>query len=191
MLQAIYDLLRNADWSVEDFKRALAGDDNRGTVFVKREKPEWYEEIGGADPSNSAFQYYSGDCTLIGCTNENVVSFYNGAFSSGDQWLKVVTVHELGHAWDSASDDRISGEFMDYVGAGYKQKCGPGYCDEYYDPGKAIPLTDHGAKNHYEDFAESVAAAVYPNYHLFRGQLEKSGKRINYVNRQFAKFRNK
>jgi hypothetical protein len=74
-------------------------------------------------------------------------------------------VHELAHAWDFAHGTRLSLGLKNYVGAHrVLRKQTTEHGGEYrYDPGVWPPPAGIDlAFNRFEDFAESVAAFVYP-----------------------------
>lgn len=93
-----------------------------------------------------------------------------------DQWT---VVHEIAHAWDHAHNSRLSKGLEEYTGGftslskpyGFQQWCLsydpynelPGCNDAGYFYGGIPPVTSDINFNRAEDFAESVAAYVFPN----------------------------
>jgi RHS repeat-associated protein len=91
-----------------------------------------------------------------------------------DQWT---VVHELGHAWDHKNGSSLSRGLETYTGGytiskpyGFAEYCAvndpynelPGCNKSGYFYGGIPPVTSGTGFNRYEDFAESVAAYVFP-----------------------------
>jgi RHS repeat-associated protein len=193
VLMGLHDLLDKARWSYGDFQHAMGMDDFIGRDSLifdnrRREGASFAGSLAGADATkHSAYEYSIGAA--------HVVEFYEGAFTGDALWLQVVTVHEVAHALDDASSGALSRGMMAVTGGRDEVtgvSCGPGgVCGartKYTtDPARGRPLSGHGGDSSYEDFAEAVAAWVYPTYGEFRDNYSKSGDRIPYVERRLRK----
>jgi RHS repeat-associated protein len=146
VLDGIEKLLTEAHWSVEEFKFAMGiegpGISNPRKLVLARVKE---------DRKNDAFESYDWQ------HNANRIEFYNGAFGTNNTGR--VAVHELAHAMDSSSGDMWSAWLAGATGSGL------GLSSEWpfvrYNAKE--PVSEYGGTNWYEDFAESVAATVYPD----------------------------
>ena len=83
-------------------------------------------------------------------------------------FTKWPVVHELGHAWDGVNGWRLSRDMQEELGAGFARptrhlfdRNNPA---DWYDPGDGPPPCGLDQNfNRKEDFAEAVAAFVYPD----------------------------
>ena len=187
-LQGVRDLAAAAGWSPTDFRNAMGGHEGRTTLFVYEEHYTVGEQLGGADERrNPSFEYYDG---ILG-QNHNVIAFIGSAMRSAkpeDRRYRVV--HELAHAWDSSSHDHLGYDLAHTTHSQWiptsANPNNPGY---KYAPG------DRAVSGYYtneqEDFAESVAATVYPHYSAFVliPGLHGTDSRINFVQQQFQNYR--
>lgn len=85
---------------------------------------------------------------------------------TNQNYINYTTIHEFGHVWDMRTGFRLSSEMSRVVDTHY--------CDPYagwpcfYDAtkkGKEPPVGDYAASNAREDWAESFAVYIDPNYH--------------------------
>lgn len=92
------------------------------------------------------------------------ITFYNGTFSNPDGATWVV-VHELAHVWDAAQNGSISSGLQERTGStGFVRRKNDGTCA--WGPlcytAKGTTASGYGGADAREDWAESVAATVYP-----------------------------
>jgi len=98
------------------------------------------------------------------------IVYTNFGFSNKD-YIIYVTIHEFGHVWDIRSGFRLSAEMSRVVGTYYCDPYGGWPC--YYDvfkgqeppPGKPNLYDNYAGSNAREDWAESFATYVDPNYY--------------------------
>jgi RHS repeat-associated protein len=165
MLQGVQDIRKVANWTPEDFARAMGGVDLvRGAC--------------GGPNCNWYGVHYSG-----GWQRSTIVMF-DLAFNSGAATAMYTIVHELAHVWDYISGRRLSNGLMRSTGGTYSCNL-LGKC-KYNWEGK--PASEYAKGNQREDWAESVAATVYPTYERFtdRGVNRMDDTRRNFVQNQFA-----
>lgn len=145
VLEAIHKMMSVAGWDVDDFKDAM-GMLNGGTLVFRREAE--------AVSSDGALSYV--DSAPIGNTT---LHFYGATFHHRETAL-YATVHELAHAWDKAHAWSYSRDLMDKTNSVHYWET-RGYVPflKYYQGG--VSASDYAKTNEREDFAETVAAAVF------------------------------
>lgn len=110
-------------------------------------------------------------------------------------------VHELGHVWDFESNQKLRKELVEKTGGGTVDPKDPSYsypswciqwsqtddyelpgCNKYgYYYGGVPPVTSGKGFNSGQDFAESVAAYVYPGIAWGRVDKQLSGYKKKYT----------
>jgi len=88
-------------------------------------------------------------------------------------FTKWTVVHELGHAWDAVNGWQMSKDMQTAMGSGFAHPIlhffDPDNSAYWYDPGQGPPPCGVDANfNRKEDFAEAVAAYVYPDEALLK-----------------------
>jgi hypothetical protein len=77
----------------------------------------------------------------------------------GPKWA---TVHELAHYWDWTTGGDLSSRLVNETGGKYKKFLFWSHYEWGGFPPKGLDSNDPGSFNPFEDFAESVAAYIYP-----------------------------
>ena len=157
-LNGVQRLLHAANWSIADFKFAMGIALGTRLYFERVRRADQYaaETIVIPDPSAA---------NGVGV----VVTFYNGAFADTIARRQrnspgVVTVHELAHVWDINSGCVLSAGLYKATGGYYDFPFVPG---GKYHPGGTAP-SGYAGTDQFEDFAESVAAALFPESKRFQ-----------------------
>jgi RHS repeat-associated protein len=151
ILEAINDLMSAGQWSVATFK-ANMGIATGGTIDLIR---------GGKHPKN--WFAAVNDKDLLHANQS--ITFYDDLFDQGKDKVKFYAVHEFAHIWDNAQGRSLSADLQDYTGStGFRRNWPIGSCNfgtACYTP-KGNTVTGYGRADAMEDWAETVAASVYP-----------------------------
>ena len=98
-----------------------------------------------------------------GAYSINNVILPNNVFSIHDDWAKGQIVHELAHVWDTRQTPPF---YLSYA-MNLRTKYFVSYCDGFWEncpPASEPPPDDYAAQNEREDFAQSFAYCMYPNF---------------------------
>jgi len=137
ILEGTNDFMKWAGWDAKEFRGEM------GRINLER-KSEMTDDKG-----NTAETWTFGVSSKI--------DFYAGAFGSDRDWTKATVVHELSHVWDGLTQ-RMSTGMTRATGS---VSSGIPFINESYIPKGAI-ARGYAGDNQREDWAESVAAMVYP-----------------------------
>jgi hypothetical protein len=148
--------MSKANWSYGDFKEAM-GITAGYKLKMKRIMEDKGDTAAHEEPEIGEMA--------------NRIDFYNGAFGSYFD-ASVITVHELAHVWDGPARNCqffggcLSQEMMARTGSYYchwRTGC-TGRQGAYIPQGGDVSdyVSDPNRGNHWEDFADAVAAYVYP-----------------------------
>jgi hypothetical protein len=204
ILEGIHALMAKAGWNYTHFKRAM-GIEAGGKVIFSR--------FHGDAPfrSNVAADAYTDPELNPFVPRTQRVTFYDKAFQAGifgtaAQTTAKITVHELAHVWDYVSGGKESQDFVNATGGTYIYAfpSGSRAGGWHYTPG-GTTAGGYAPTNPGEDWAESVAAAVYPEaferaypgYQRYPVMNPRTGEtviqgwqaRANYVHQRFASIR--
>lgn len=152
ILKGLHLLMVKAGWNYTDFQYAM-GISQGVNVVIQR---------GGGNGNTFAETSYDSGFLGLG-QRRATITFYDIAFKqSGDYGDAVTTaganaVHEFAHAWDFAHDGRETSALVRMTGGGYDP-----WPLGAYRPG-GTTTSGYGATSAREDWAETVAAAVYPD----------------------------
>lgn len=130
-----------------------------------------YGGVNTVDPNRPA-----GLRSAHGSTDMTMV-IYDPVINSTNRDFQLATlVHEQAHAMDVASDRRLSNRMMAATGSRYENGT--------YVPQGSLS-SSYSRHNSGEDFAETVAAAVYPGYSEYynasTGKSHMGTSRANYI----------
>jgi hypothetical protein len=165
-----------------------AWDPGRWTVIELQTVEAGVTELASAMGGSAKFKNFIGGLKIIltdstcgrGCTSWNKIEFLDRGkpptsinISNGDNIDKWTVVHELGHAWDGNNWGNLSKGLEKFTGGstswfgGYPSGCDvhnrlPGCNNAGYFYSGPPPAGSDAGFNRKEDFAESVAAYVYP-----------------------------
>jgi hypothetical protein len=181
IVYGIQKLMYVADWTVEAFKWAMGiSDTDRSTrlTFVR--------SLG------------CGELSAAACTNGRHEIWFTASAFDGSTGRRgaAAAVHELAHIWDLTQEARgqgyLSTQYMEATGGHEERQCVVILCREpRYVPG-GDPVSERGKKNQFEDFAESVAAYVFPDEPDFVARTQtkdwKNGARREFVKRRFQDY---
>jgi hypothetical protein len=148
-----------ANWSAEDFRNTM------GTIYLVREHK---------------CECDTADSTAYGGTGQledgsHVIVMFDAAFTqTGRKEARRTFVHELAHVWDSRQGGALS--------RGMEKETGGKTSGGVYTPG-GKPASSYARNSREEDWAEAVAASVYPYYARYRGGMDNI--RRDYVQDKF------
>lgn len=174
LLTALYDLIRVAGWdhvSPTDVKNILTNNGAITAIYVYR---------GGANGTGAGvLQYRESDRSAH-------ITLWDAAFETGrrgdpaDDMTKRTFVHELAHVWDFANGGSLSQGIETATG-------GATLDDGTYHVG-GHPASSYAEESREEDFAESVAASVYPDMKMYthKGKRNMDRARRLYIRRAFC-----
>jgi RHS repeat-associated protein len=162
--EAIYDLKVAAGWSAADYWDALTAN-RKYTLHVDR------LHVSTDDPNRPA------DAPFPNERGELRIRLFDVLFKSSAPDIRVVMVHEMAHVWDHSTGGKLSNNMMAATGSRYE-----GNGTVYLPVGGASSAY---TPNHLEDWAETVAAAVYPKHPNYTsrstGKLLMGESRQNYI----------
>jgi hypothetical protein len=149
ILDAIADMMAVFDWDVGDFKYAMGITDQRRIKIKFTDRlpgGKGADELGRADTDvdGSPILWLDGDVSRLRTEGKSIV------------------VHELAHIWDAAHDHGYT--------IGMAERSGSVDANGNWDPSPGS-ASDYGKTSPAEDWAEAVAACVYPQLGRF-GHLE-------------------
>jgi hypothetical protein len=89
-----------------------------------------------------------------------IMNVYDALYRDTPQIQRFNLVHEQGHVWDTATGGSLNGGTMS---SGMMQATGSSFnWFRQYQP-SGVPASTYGKNDQREDWAETVAAAVYPD----------------------------
>ena len=192
-----YRILNLNDWLSAELNQLLEGTKNFLSTFhwnIDRFKTEMGLSSGSG--IDIAREHSSGEylaVTMPDLFRPTKITFYNGTFSNPDG-AKWVVVHELAHVWDMAHGYSLSAGLQERTGStGFIGRKNDGSCawGAMCYTAKGTTSSGYGGADAQEDWAESVAATIYPT----NGRYSKNGvnnwdaakdyKRRDYVQEQY------
>jgi hypothetical protein len=188
ILAAISDLMEKAGWDIQDFRNAMGinGGPNaaypNGIKLVRETEAIYKGKVEDWDGLFTGQTQYNGD--IMHMVKSGSLTFYDQTFKD-DLRAKVAIVHELAHAWDFAADNYLSNTMSSRTGAKME--------GETYQWGSESPASLYGRSDQYEDWAEAVAATVYPQWGEFKDEagnarMRSDSTRARYVRDQMTLF---
>jgi len=144
--ESVRDLKAAAGWSISDYSDTMTNNGKYSLRLNRTSTYAWYSNL----PANVDMR----GTTII-------MNVFDALFDDDPETQLFNLVHEQAHVWDTATGGSLnggalSGDMMRATGSSYSWfGLGP------YQAGSA-PASDY-YPNHREDWAETVAAAVYPD----------------------------
>ena len=138
MAESIRDLKAAAGWDTGSYVSTMSGNGTY-TLQLKRAASYIWDSNRPADVAQRG--------------NSITMTVYDALFRDTKDMQRFNMVHEQAHVWDAATGGALSGNMMKATGSGYT------WWGQYQPKGatSSTYLTTHR-----EDWADTVAAAVYP-----------------------------
>jgi hypothetical protein len=161
IIEAIHKMMDTFEWSLADFRHAIGADYKHVVLQNVDLGPGGY-----------------GDTQLLGTVLDNTVYLTLDVAENrkrGDLFFKATVVHELAHAWDIRQ-----GFFPStYMAEGVAKNA------DHIE----APVSDYARTSPAEDWAESVAAVVYPDAPDFKRGWAHGSYRAGIVIREAKKIK--
>jgi RHS repeat-associated protein len=176
---AIARMMAKAGWTtVAEFRQAIlpVGYD----VYIRRNHSR--SSDAGYTERNRFTQ------TITITLYENTFYDYDGSLK--DIAAKATFVHELAHVWDMGKKGAPSRGMMNATGSTYDCYLGFLFCS--WNSNGTTASWYASRSDHTEDWAEAVAASVYPEHEDYQypdGSQRMDEARKRYVQEQFARYR--
>jgi len=158
LLASFRDWYIATGWTRSDFLR------NMGNQRARFERISFAGLDGNFRPTNDPDQVrHAGAC--IGCDADGAIIISDNVFAGDELFARSILVHEMAHQWDFSSGQALSKGLVNTTGGrtdnagNYFQLPGGRTTMGEYDQ----RASDYGTSDRKEDFAESVAATIYPN----------------------------
>jgi hypothetical protein len=187
IIEALNDLLHAAGWSIEDFRSALGINGTSGIRLTKntaKYRDAWGGDARTFDPCAAP----GASCltSILDVDFDTISGSYAKGSNAYHQMVKFVFVHELAHVWEQRTGNRGGPRATDMQNAAEDLEMKTGK-KQHPAGNPAHPegkLMNDGSSNPHEDWADAVAATVYPNVPWVRSDW-LSSDRAGYVRSQF------